>query len=87
MQSARLRRRLVSGLEAAGADRSAAVRDAFLSVPREAFVPEEAAKKGREAGYEDDVVVTRWGANGVPLSSSSQPRIMAHMLRPTASAS
>lgn len=75
-----LRRRLVGRLEATGAVRTAAVRGAFTAVPREAFVPEVAAADGLEAVYEDVALVTKRDADGVPVSSSSQPQIMAVML-------
>jgi len=74
--SATLRRRLVGELEWRGAIRSAAVRAAFLSVPRELFVPEA----GLEAVYRDEAIPTKFARNGAPISSSSQPAIMAEML-------
>jgi protein-L-isoaspartate(D-aspartate) O-methyltransferase len=74
------RRGLVRHLRAAGAIRTDAVRDAFLAVPREAFVPEAAVADGLEAVYGDVAVVTKRDAAGTPVSSSSQPRIMAVML-------
>jgi protein-L-isoaspartate(D-aspartate) O-methyltransferase len=76
MSSKRLRQRLVAELEARGAVRSPAVRAAFLSVPRELFVPET----GLDAVYRDEAIVTKLGASGAPVSSSSQPAIMAEML-------
>lgn len=53
---------------------------AFLEVPREIFLPEYAAARGLEAVYQDDAIVVRRDADGVPCSSSSQPAIMALML-------
>jgi protein-L-isoaspartate(D-aspartate) O-methyltransferase len=70
----------VDGLERRGAIRSAAVRRAFLRVPRELFVPEKLAADGVEAVYRDEAIVTKVGEAGIPLSSSSQPAIMAEML-------
>ena len=56
------------------------VRDAFLAVPRELFVPEAAARDGLEAVYRDEVILTKRAESGLPLSSSPQPAIMAQML-------
>jgi protein-L-isoaspartate(D-aspartate) O-methyltransferase len=55
---------------------SPAVRDAFLAVPRERFLP------GRrlEQVYRDEAIVTKTDERGMPTSSSSQPAIMALML-------
>lgn len=78
--SAKLRRRLVRDLHERGVIRSDLVRDAFLDVPREAFVPEFVAREGLEAVYRDDAIPTKFDANGIPISSSSQPTIMAEML-------
>jgi protein-L-isoaspartate(D-aspartate) O-methyltransferase len=75
-----LRRRLVDELTASGAIESDAVRQAFLDVPRELFVPEFAQREGLAAVYRDDAIPTKWGENRFPLSSSSQPTIMARML-------
>jgi protein-L-isoaspartate O-methyltransferase len=44
------------------------------------FVPEVAAHCGLEAVYRDEAIVTKHDAHGVPVSSSSQPAIMASML-------
>ena len=60
--------------------RSAAVRRAFLSVPRELFVSEAASQSGLAAVYRDEAIPTKFAANGAPISSSSQPAIMAEML-------
>jgi protein-L-isoaspartate(D-aspartate) O-methyltransferase len=67
-----LRRRLVDGLAIA----DPRVRDAFLRVPRERFLP------GRplEEVYRDEAIVTKRDERGMPISSSSQPAIMARML-------
>ncbi|HEV2068383.1 MAG TPA: hypothetical protein VGR26_01165, partial [Acidimicrobiales bacterium] len=80
MPSARtLRRELVATLEKRGCIRSPAVRRAFLSVPRELFVPDIARREGLERVYADVALVTRTSTQGAPLSSSSQPAIMAEM--------
>jgi methyltransferase of FxLD system len=79
-RSVALRRRLVRELESRRVIRTAAVRAAFLSVPRELFVPEAAERSGLAAVYEDEAIPTKFATNGAPLSSSSQPAIMAQML-------
>jgi protein-L-isoaspartate(D-aspartate) O-methyltransferase len=73
---ATLRRRLVRELEAKGLLRDRRVRAAFLSVPRERFVPQV----GLEAAYRDEAILTKKTETGLGLSSSSQPGIMAEML-------
>jgi protein-L-isoaspartate(D-aspartate) O-methyltransferase len=75
-EGSELRRALVRRLERAGAISSPAVRDAFLEVPRERFLP------GRALGevYRDEAILTRRDRSGAPMSSSSQPAIMALML-------
>jgi protein-L-isoaspartate(D-aspartate) O-methyltransferase len=78
--SAELRRRLVGKLESASAIRSDAVRDAFLTVPREIFIPAVADEQGIGAVYEDEAYPTKTDQRGDPISSSSQPQIMALML-------
>jgi methyltransferase of FxLD system len=79
-RSVALRRRLVRELESRGRIRTPAVRAAFLSVPRELFVPEAVERSGLAAVYRDEAIPTRFAPNGAPLSSSSQPAIMAQML-------
>ena len=63
-------------LERAGAISSTRVRDAFLAVPRERFLP----GLPLQAVYRDEAILTRRDATGAPASSSSQPAIMALML-------
>lgn len=59
----------------------ARVANAFLTVPREIFLPEHAVRLGTPAVYRDEaIVVRRDPASGAPQSSSSQPAIMALML-------
>ncbi|MGO8882490.1 MAG: methyltransferase, FxLD system [Streptosporangiaceae bacterium] len=70
------RARLVEQLRASGRVSSDAVQSAFLAVPRHLFLPEMPS----EAAYQDEAFVIKSGADGVPLSSSSQPAIMAIML-------
>ncbi|MGH9223738.1 MAG: methyltransferase domain-containing protein [Acidimicrobiales bacterium] len=78
--SASLRRALVAELERTGVIRSAAVKRAFLRVPRERFVPEIAAREGLARVYANEALMTRTPQSGLPTSSSSQPSIMAEML-------
>ncbi|MBO0767169.1 MAG: methyltransferase domain-containing protein [Solirubrobacterales bacterium] len=78
--SAGLRRELVSAIRANGACRSDAVAAAFAAIPREAFLPELADTEGLEAVYTDDAIITKRNRGGEPLSSSSQPSMMAAML-------
>lgn len=68
---------LLSQLESSGALRDSAVAEAFRSVLRHHFLP------GRplEEIYEDAAIMTKLGAEGIPISSSSQPAIMAVMLQ------
>jgi protein-L-isoaspartate(D-aspartate) O-methyltransferase len=79
-QSGRFRRQLVQALRRDGCIRSSRVRDAFLEVPRELFVVEFAEREGLAAVYRDESILTKRNPHGVPLSSSSQPAIMALML-------
>lgn len=74
--SASLRHGLVELLFGEGVLTSPAVADAFLAVPRERFLPQVAM----DAVYRNDAIVTRRDERGTPLSSSSQPSIMAAML-------
>ena len=46
------------------------------AVPRHLFVPELDAA----AAYQDEALVIKYGADGLPVSSSSQPAMMAIML-------
>lgn len=79
-RSERLRRRLVEELERRGAISTPLVREAFLRVPRELFIPEVAEREGLEGIYQDKAFVTKQDGVGAPISSSSQPGIMAPML-------
>lgn len=66
---------LVDRLRAAGVLRDGRVMQAFRSVPRHLFVPGEP-----ERAYRDEAVPTKWAPDGRPISSSSQPGVMAVML-------
>ncbi len=51
-----------------------------MAVPREHFIPEVLRDRGIEAVYSDEAFVVKRDATGLPLSSSSQPAMMAEML-------
>ena len=76
----RLRAELVAELRATGVLDSDAVADALLTIPRERFIPEVMAQEGLDAVYRDQAFVTKKDPRGMPLSSSSQPALMARML-------
>jgi protein-L-isoaspartate(D-aspartate) O-methyltransferase len=78
--STKLRGQLVAELERREAIQSERVREAFSAVPRELFVPDFAAREGLAAVYRDEAILTKFNEHGIPLSSSSQPAIMALML-------
>jgi protein-L-isoaspartate(D-aspartate) O-methyltransferase len=71
-----LRERLVAGLRASEALHDDGVAAALSQVPRHVFLPQI----GLEQAYADDAVPTKYDADGRPISSSSQPAIMALML-------
>jgi protein-L-isoaspartate(D-aspartate) O-methyltransferase len=60
--------------------RSDSVAAAFIEVPREQFIPEVLEDRGLAAVYSDEAFVIKRDAMGLPLSSSSQPAMMAEML-------
>ena len=70
------RARLVDELRDSGRLASPAVEAAFRAVPRHLFLPEMAA----DEAYQDEAFVIKTGSDGLPVSSSSQPAIMAIML-------
>lgn len=71
-----LRHQLVDGLRSAGAITSSTVEAAFRDVPRHLFLPDVSP----EEAYADEAVVTKRDESGQPISSSSQPAIVALML-------
>ncbi len=77
---ATLRAGLVRELRSRGAIRSEPVAAAFSTVPRETFIPEVVAEHGLEAAYQDRAFPTKHDGRGMPISSSSQPAMMAEML-------
>jgi protein-L-isoaspartate(D-aspartate) O-methyltransferase len=95
-RAARLRRDLVAALDQAGMFPDPALRAAFAEVPRHVFVPayhdfagpllrrddpDPAVRERWLAGvHADQALVTRTGEGGEPISSSSQPSLMAGML-------
>lgn len=72
---AEARARLAEGLRTSGLA-GATVSGAFLAVPRHVFLPQESAGHA----YEDMAIVIKWDADGLPVSASTQPAIMAIML-------
>jgi protein-L-isoaspartate(D-aspartate) O-methyltransferase len=74
--AAAARARLASELRHHGRALDPAIQTAFARVPRHVFVPEV----GPAAAYRDEALVIKCGADGLPVSSSSQPAMMAIML-------
>ena len=70
------RARLARELRHRGRALSRSVTEAFAQVPRHVFVPEV----GPAAAYRDEAFVIKCGPDGLPVSSSSQPAMMAIML-------
>jgi protein-L-isoaspartate(D-aspartate) O-methyltransferase len=80
--SIELRRRLVQHLRQRGCLHDRRIAEAFLAVPRELFLSDYVEGVGLAAVYHDEaIVIQRDPISGVPLSSSSQPAIMALMLQ------
>lgn len=75
-EPAAARARMVGELRRHGTLTSAEIADAFLAVPRHVFLPEI----GAADAYADQAFVIKTDAGGRPLSSSSQPTMMAIML-------
>src|SRR5580704_16083904 len=71
-----MRERLATRVIAANHVGSDLVADALRTVPRHLFLPDLPP----EDAYLDDAIVTKRDADGQPISSSSQPAIMAIML-------
>jgi methyltransferase of FxLD system len=78
--SERLRRRLLADMRAKGVLDAPRVEAAFLALAREHFLPQALANGGLAAVYRDDAIATKRNDQGLPLSSSSQPSLMAKML-------
>jgi protein-L-isoaspartate(D-aspartate) O-methyltransferase len=73
---ARIRERLAARVITANGIASARVAAALRDVPRHLFLP----GLPPESAYRDEAIVTKRDADGQPISSSSQPAIMAIML-------
>ena len=71
-----LRERLVAQVLATSGIRDERIAAALRDVPRHLFLPHLPP----EEAYLDDAIVTKRDAEGQPISSSSQPAIMAIML-------
>lgn len=71
-----LRDQLVEKLRAGDHVRSERVARAFRAVPRHVFLPHLEP----EQAYRDEAFPIKYGSDGRPISSSSQPAIMARML-------
>ncbi|MEU6858883.1 methyltransferase, FxLD system [Glycomyces sp. NPDC046736] len=71
-----MRARLIGNLRSARVIRSDAVAAAMLAVPRHRFIPEAPLR----TAYADEVYVTKRDGHGDPVSSASQPSIVATML-------
>ena len=69
----RMRERLATRVIAANHIGSDLVADALWTVPRHLFLPDLPP----EVAYRDDAIVTKRDADGLAISSSSQPGIMA----------
>jgi len=74
--AAELRERLVAQVLATSGVRDERIAAALRDVPRHLFLPHLPP----ETAYLDDAIVTKRDAGGQPISSSSQPAIMAIML-------
>ena len=70
------RARMAAILRDGGRSLSPETQRAFASVPRHVFVPEVEPS----AAYRDEAFVIKCGPDGLPVSSSSQPAMMAIML-------
>jgi protein-L-isoaspartate(D-aspartate) O-methyltransferase len=70
------RARMASELRERGHALSPSVQHAFATVPRHVFVPEIRPA----AAYRDEALVIKCDQDGLPISSSSQPAMMAIML-------
>lgn len=71
------REQLVSAMRAQGAFADARIEAAFAAVPRHVFLPGTTI----EQAYEDKAIPTKRDANGLVISSASQPTMIAIMLR------
>ncbi len=94
-ESVSYRAQFLLELQQTGAIHSFSVANAFAAIPREPFVPLFYKQQGREwvpysketqdepwlgMIYQDEALVTLLDAQNIPISSSSQPSLMAAML-------
>jgi protein-L-isoaspartate(D-aspartate) O-methyltransferase len=75
-QAEQRNRQLIAYLLETGVLRDTRVRDAFAAMPRHLFLPDLPL----DDVYQDAAIPTKRGSSGQPISSSSQPAIMAIML-------
>jgi protein-L-isoaspartate(D-aspartate) O-methyltransferase len=75
-QVSALHQSLIEQLKRIGALQSPRVASAFRAVPRHLFLPTVPI----EQAYRDEAIITKRDANGIGISSSSQPAMMAIML-------
>lgn len=73
---AQMHARMVKQLIERGAVRTPHVEEAFRTVSRHLFLPDVPA----EHVYSGDAIITHRGLDGLPISSSSEPAIMAIMI-------
>jgi protein-L-isoaspartate(D-aspartate) O-methyltransferase len=71
-----MRRRMVDRLRTAGVLVTPAVEEAMRRVPRDLFLPGPDA----HLAYVDDAVTVKRSDDGTPMSSASQPTMVATML-------
>jgi protein-L-isoaspartate(D-aspartate) O-methyltransferase len=76
-EARRRNEQLVAQMESTGTLREPAVAAAFRTVLRHRFLP----ARPLDEVYDDSAIMTKVGDRGLPLSSSSQPTIMAIMLQ------
>jgi protein-L-isoaspartate(D-aspartate) O-methyltransferase len=71
-----LRARMVDDLKGAGTIRTRALEEAMRHIPRHLFIPDVDLR----TAYRDDAVMIKRAIDGSPISSVSQPTIVALML-------
>ncbi len=71
-----LRRKMIGSLVARGYVRTPKVEEAFRTVHRHLFLPDVPLHQV----YSGEAIVTRYGSDGNPISSSSEPAIMGVMV-------
>jgi protein-L-isoaspartate(D-aspartate) O-methyltransferase len=71
-----LRARMVDDLKGPGTIRTGAVEEAMRQIPRHLFIPDVDLR----TAYRNDAVMIKHASDGSPISSASQPAIVAIML-------